>query len=74
MKSDRLIELLEKASAALEDGRDPFHISFLQENEVTLNEVYDLSMAMSAAVDLFLIPLQKVKLRSEISKNLKRIK
>lgn len=71
MKSDRLIDLLEKASKALEDGSDPFHISFLQENEVTLDEVYDLSLAMSSAIDLMLIPLRGAKVRREIKRNLK---
>ncbi len=74
MKSDRLIELLQKASEAFEAGADPFHTEWLAKNEVTLNECYDLSMAISAAIDLMLIPMQKVKLRSEISKNLKRLK
>ena len=71
MKSERLIDLLEKASKAFEDGQDPFSQHWLSENEVTLNECYDLSLAISAAIDLFLIPMQKVKLRSEIRRNLK---
>lgn len=74
MKSDRLIELLEKASKALEDGQDPFHISFLQDNNVTSSEVYDMTMAMSAAIDLFLIPIRRAKLSTEIKKSLKRLK
>jgi hypothetical protein len=73
MKSDRLIELLEKASKALEDGQDPFHVSFLQDNNVTLNEVYDLSMAMSAAIDLFLIPIRRTKLMEECAELIKAI-
>lgn len=72
MKSDRLIELLEKAAKALEDGSDPFHTSFLTENSVTLDECYDLSMAMSAAIDLFLIPLRRTKVTTELKKALKR--
>jgi hypothetical protein len=35
--------LLTAAADALSDGRDPFDHHFLVENEVTLDEVYDLS-------------------------------
>lgn len=70
MKTQRLLDLLEKASKALEDGQDPFHTSFLVENNVTLNEVFDMSMAMSAAIDLFLIPMRRVEANVALKKSL----
>lgn len=39
----RSSELLKAAAAALEDGRDPLHNSFLCEHEVTLDECYSLA-------------------------------
>ena len=72
MKSDRLIELLEKAAKALEDGSDPFHTSFLSENQVTLDECYDLSLAISSAIDLMLIPLRRTQVTRDLKKALNR--
>ncbi len=39
----RSFDLLYRAANALEDGIDPFESSWLSENEVTLDEAYDLS-------------------------------
>lgn len=47
MSETRMRGLMEKAAAAMEDGRSPFEDAFLDENGVTLGEVYGLSNTMS---------------------------
>lgn len=46
----RSSELLKAAAEALENGNDPFHGSFLDGNQVTLDECFDMadSLAMGA--------------------------
>ena len=39
----RMTELLNKAADALDAGEDPFHFSFLSENDVTSTECLDLA-------------------------------
>ena len=51
---ERLHALLKKASEAMKVGEDPFHTSFLSENEVTLHEAYDLSETMAMIVGGYL--------------------
>jgi hypothetical protein len=48
----RYTDLLKTAADALSDGHDPFAHDFLIDNEVTLDEVYDLSdlMAIGARI------------------------
>jgi hypothetical protein len=60
MKS-RTIELLREASKAFEDMRDPFSTEWLCEHDVTADECYDLSMAISSAIDLLLIGMPEGK-------------
>jgi hypothetical protein len=46
------IDLLRKAAAALNDGRDPLTTPFLSDNDVTLDECYDLAehLALGARI------------------------
>lgn len=48
----RSADLLKAAVEALEDGRDPLTNSFLTDNEVTLDECYDLAdnLALGARI------------------------
>lgn len=74
MKTDRLDFLLEKASEAFADARNPFETSFLTEHNVTLDECMDLSLAVSAAIDLLRIPLMRAKHTADIKKLLNKKK
>lgn len=47
MVSSRIMELLEKASAAFEVQRGPFSIEWLTQNHVTLQECVDRSELIS---------------------------
>lgn len=47
---NRMRGLMEKAAAAMEDGRSPFEDAFLSENGVTLDEVYTLSSTISVVL------------------------
>lgn len=49
-KAKRNRDLLLKAAKALGEGCDPFSHGWLSENEVTLDECYDLSEAISVIV------------------------
>lgn len=42
----------------MENGEDPFHVSFLSANAVTLDEVYDLSDTLAQAAKLYLVLLK----------------
>jgi len=57
----RRTDLLKLAVDALEDGSDPFHESFLIENAVTLNEVYDLSDDLAAGGRLMLATMSDLR-------------
>lgn len=48
----RMADLLDKAADALENGEDPLALHFLSENEVTLDECFDLAdkLAMGARI------------------------
>lgn len=48
-------ELLALAADAMDKGEDPFHISFLSEHEVTLDEVYDMSETIAQAMRIWLL-------------------
>ena len=58
--SARLAELLERASTAFAEMRDPFSGDWLVENDVTLDECHDLSMAVSVAIDMFMVQFGRV--------------
>ena len=55
----RFRELLRAASNAFDNCEDPFCHSWLTEHEVTADECYSLSKAISAGIDLLLIPLER---------------
>lgn len=48
----RTVELLEKAADALDDGRDPFALPFLAENDVTYDEHLDLAGMLAVGARL----------------------
>lgn len=50
----RRTDLIRLAADAMDKGEDPFHISFLTEHGVTLDEAYDLSDALAEAARLYL--------------------
>lgn len=62
---DRLTYLLQEASKAFENKQSPFSHTWLTEHNVTADECYSLSMAISAAIDLFCIPLGKTEAKKE---------
>lgn len=47
-------DLLEAAAEAMDRAEDPFHVSFLSEHKVTLDEAYDLSETLALAARIFL--------------------
>ncbi len=53
MSRDR--QLLELAAEAMEDGRDPFDLSFLSANEVTADECYTMGEQIALAVRMMLV-------------------
>lgn len=55
MEKNRKNELLMAASYALDEGMSPFDRSFLVDNAVTADECMDLSMAISFAIDWYLM-------------------
>lgn len=48
----RMSDLSEAAAAALDDGRDPLHLSFLMEHDVTADECFALAGRMAAGLML----------------------
>ena len=48
----RMTDLLRGASEALKDGRDPLAQPFLSDNDVTLEECYDLAELLAAGAGL----------------------
>lgn len=50
----RATDLIALAAASMERGEDPFHISFLSVNDVTLDEVYEMSDALALAARILL--------------------
>jgi hypothetical protein len=48
----RSSELLKAAAEALDDGRDPLHLAFLSEHEVTLDECYSLAEWLAVGASL----------------------
>ena len=57
-KKARLRSLVKAAADALDDGKDPFERWFLVENEVTLDEAYELAETMAMTLRLaFRLPL-----------------
>lgn len=65
MTHTRQVELLEKAAAALSEGRDPFERWFLQQNAVTLDEAYDMADFVASAIRLSLLWTQRGTKRSK---------
>ena len=57
--SDRMKHLLQEASRAYEEDRDPFSHEWLVEHQVTGDECYDLSKAISVAIDMLLLMLDR---------------
>ena len=55
----RLEFLLTEASEAFEDMRNPFDTAWLVEHNVTADECFELSSAVSAAIDLFVVTMQR---------------
>lgn len=66
----RATDLIRLAAEAMDKGEDPFHISFLSEYEVTLDEAYDLSDDLAEAARLYLHlrtkPAELIALRMEM--------
>lgn len=53
-------DLWQLAAAALREGDDPLHVSFLSKHEVTLHEAYDLADDMALGLDLMASVMGKI--------------
>lgn len=61
MADQRVVELMNAAADALDDGRDPFQEAFLTNHNVTLDEVYILSEALALGARLYLDVIDQIE-------------
>lgn len=55
----RMTNLVGLAADAMDKGEDPFHVSFLSEHRVTLDEAYDMSETLATAARIWLLLNQR---------------
>ncbi|KKL92355.1 hypothetical protein LCGC14_1885570 [marine sediment metagenome] len=65
MSLERFASLLQAASEAYDDGRDPFSNEWLVEHNVTSDECIQLSGLIASAIDLFLLNFHRAGIKVE---------
>lgn len=65
----RQSQLLKAAAAAMENGEDPFHESFLGANEVTLDECFDMADLLALGAQVMAWAIEHPKEASAFARN-----